>query len=89
VSVLVSLLCHPPPLYDLYAQSPCIDQRKDHCHYSSHSHVVCSFCESFNHEPRFVAMIETMNGQHMHFVSEMRECGLSHETDPSPPFPKG
>ena len=30
------------------------------------------------------AMIETMNEQHEHFVSEMREFGLLHETDPSP-----
>ena len=34
------------------------------------------------------AMIETMNEQHEHFVSEMREFGLLHETDPSLPIPK-
>ena len=27
-----------------------------------------------------------MNEQHTHFVNEMRECGLLHETDPSLPF---
>jgi len=29
-----------------------------------------------------------MNEQHTHFVSEMRKCGLLHETDPSLPFPQ-
>jgi len=34
------------------------------------------------------AMIKTMNEQHMHFVGEMRECGLMHKTIPSLSFPK-
>ena len=32
-------------------------------------------------------MIEVINEQHMHFLSEMREFGLLHKTDPSLPFP--
>ena len=34
------------------------------------------------------ATIKIMNEQHKHFVSEMRECGSFHETDPSRPFPR-
>ena len=33
-------------------------------------------------------MIEIMNEQHTHFVSEKRECSLLHETDPSLPLPR-
>jgi len=32
-------------------------------------------------------MIETMNEQHMHFVSDTKECGLLLETDHSLLFP--
>jgi len=35
---------------------------------------------------RLNAMIETINERYEHFVSEMSECGLLHETDPSLPF---
>jgi len=31
-------------------------------------------------------MIVTINEQHKHFVSEMRKCGLLHETDLNLPF---
>jgi len=37
---------------------------------------------------RFNAIIEKMNELHEHFVSEMREFGLLHETNPSPPIPR-
>jgi len=37
---------------------------------------------------RFNAMIETMNEQLEHFVSEMSEFGLLHETDPSLHIPR-
>jgi len=33
-------------------------------------------------------MVEIMNEQHEHFVSEVREFGLLHETDPSLPIPR-
>jgi len=60
------------------------------------------FCQSFDHDvnscpyydvsdeayTRLNAMTETMNAQHTHFVSEMRECNLLHETNPSLHFPK-
>ena len=36
---------------------------------------------------RLIAMIETMNERHEHFVSDMREFGLSHETNLSLPSP--
>ena len=35
---------------------------------------------------RLNAMKETMNEQDTHFVSDKRECGLLHKTDPSLPF---
>jgi len=38
--------------------------------------------------PRLNALIETMKERHEHFVSEMREFGLLHETDPSLPIPR-
>ena len=34
------------------------------------------------------ATLETMNKQHTHFVSEMRECDLLYETDPSLSLPR-
>ena len=37
---------------------------------------------------RLNAIIETMNERHKHFVSEMREFGLLHKTDPSLPIHK-
>jgi len=63
---------------------------------------VCSFCDSFDHDvnscpyydvfdeayARFNVVIEIMKEQHTHFVSEMRECGLLHEIDPSLPLPR-
>jgi len=58
-------------------------------------------CQSFDHDAnscpyydifdecyaRLNAMIEIMNERHMHFVSQMRECGLLHETDHSQSSP--
>ena len=82
------------PPHNLHTQSPRVDQFRDVCdHHSSYSHDVCSYCQSFNHDMiscpyydisdesygRLNAMIETINYQHTHFVSEMRECGLLHE----------
>jgi len=82
-----SFVCLSQLLYYLHTQSPCIDQFKDsYNHHSSYPHVVCSHCQSFEHEvnsclyydisnesyPRLNAMKETMNERHMHFVSEMR-----------------
>ena len=60
---------------------------------------MCSYCQSFDHDlnscpyynlsndsyARLNAMIETINEQHKHFVSEMREFDLLSETDPSLP----
>jgi len=71
-------------------------------HHSSYPHVVCSYCQSFDYSVNSCpyydisdecyailnAMIETMNEQHTHFDTEMRECGLLHETDPSLSFPR-
>ena len=37
---------------------------------------------------RLNAMIETMNERHEHFVGEMREFGLLHESNPSLPIPR-
>jgi len=37
---------------------------------------------------RLNAITGTMNERHEHFVSEMREFGLLHETDPSLPIPR-
>ena len=37
---------------------------------------------------RLNAMIETMNERHEHFVSEMREFGLLHETNPCLSIPR-
>ena len=36
---------------------------------------------------RLHAMIETMNERHEHFLSEIMEFGLLHETDPRLPIP--
>ena len=60
-----------------------------------------SYCQSFNHDvnsypyydvsnecyARLNTMIETMNERHEYFASEMRECGLLHEIDPSLSLP--
>ena len=35
---------------------------------------------------RLNAMIVIMDERHKHFISEMRECGLLHETNSSLPF---
>jgi len=37
---------------------------------------------------RLNVIIKTMNEQHEHFVSEMREFGLLYETDASLPIPR-
>ena len=40
-----SFMFPSPPLYDLHAQSPCVDQFRDVCdHYPSYPHDVCSYC---------------------------------------------
>jgi len=76
-----SFVCPSPTSYDFQAYSP----------------LVCSYCKCFDHDvnscpyydffdecyARLDIMIGTMNEQHEHFVREMRECGLFHETDPS------
>jgi len=63
---------------------------------------VCYYCQSFDHDEsscpyydvfdelyaKLDAMIGTINEQHEHFVSEMREGGLLHETSLSLPFPR-
>ena len=77
--------------YGLYAQSLCVDQLRDLCHHHpSYAHVLCSYCQSFDHDvnyypyydvfnesfARFNAMIKTMNEWNKHFISEIKECGL-------------
>jgi len=49
----------------------------------------CSYYDVFDEtKVRVNDVIEKMNKQHTHFLSEMRECGLLYETDPSLPFPR-
>ena len=62
----------------------------------------CSYCQSFDHDvnscPSYVVfndscarldvLVETIKEQQDHFVSEMREFSLLHETDPSLPIPR-
>jgi len=96
-------VCPSPIPNGLHAQSPCVDQFRDSFHHrSSYSLLVCSYCQSFDHDAnsypyydifyecyaKLNAMIATLNERHMHFVSEMRECGLVHETGPSLPSPR-
>ena len=96
-----SFVC--PSLPPLHAQSLCVDQFRDVCnHDSSDPHDVCSYCQSFDRDvnscpfydisdeayAKLSAMIETMNERRMHFVSEMTECGLLHETNTCLPFPR-
>ena len=103
MSELVSLCMPSPPPYDLHAQSPCVNQFRDaYDQDSSYPHDVCSFCQYFDLDvnsyhyydisdesyARLNAIIETMNEQHEHFVSEIREFGLLHETDPTLPIPR-
>ena len=91
-----------PPPYDFHAQSPCADQIRDGCdHCSSSPPDVCSYCQSFDHDvnscPSYVefndscaslnVLLETIKEQD-HFVSEIREFSLLHETDPSLPIPR-
>jgi len=98
-----SLVCPSQPLHVLYAQSPSIDKFKDFCnHHSSYPHVVCCYCQSFDHDVnsypyydvydesyvRLNAMIETIDEQHEHFISEIREFGLLHATYPKLPSPR-
>ena len=59
-------------------------------------------CQSFDHDvnscpyydvsdeayARLNTMIDIMNEQHWHFLSEIRERDLLHETNPSLPFPR-
>ena len=71
-----SFACPSPPPYDLHAQSPCVDQFRDACDYSSSYPLdACSYCRSFDHDvnscpyydisnesyAQLNAMIETMN----------------------------
>ena len=85
-----SSACPSPSPYDLHAQSPCVDHFKDsYDYYSSFPLDVCSYCQSYDHDvnscpyydisnesyARLNAIIETMNEQHEHFVSETREFG--------------
>jgi len=79
-----------------------VDARALYHRYHSYPHVLCSYCQSFDHNVHLCpyydisdecyailsAMIETMYDRHMHFVSELRECGLLHETDPISPSPR-
>jgi len=98
-----SSACPSPSPYDLHAQSPCVDHFKDsYDYYSSYPHDVCSYCQFSDHDvnscpcydifdelyARLNAIIETTNERHEHFLSEMREFGLLHETDSSPPIPR-
>jgi len=83
-------------------QWQCESARDSFHHYSSYSHVMCSYCQSFNHDvnsyayydvfdecyAKLDAMIGTINEEHKHFISEMRECALLHGTDPSLAFPR-
>jgi len=49
----------------------------------------CPYYDVFNEAyARLNVMIETMNDRHEHFVSEMREFGLLHETYPSLSIPR-
>jgi len=78
-------VCPFPHPYDLHAQSPYIDQLRDVCdHHSSYPHILCSYCQSFDHDvnsypyydvfdeayARLNAMIEIMNERHENFVNE-------------------
>jgi len=95
----VSLLCALTyPLWFAHSTFR-VDQLKDRYHHYSYPHVVCSYCQSFDHDMNFCpyydvssesygrlnAIIETINEQHKHCVSEMREWGLLHEIHPSLP----
>jgi len=97
-----SFACPSPPPYYSHAQSTYTDQFRDACdHYSSYPLDACSYCQSFDYDvksypyydisdesyAKLDAMTETTNERHEHFVSEMREFGLLHETDPSLPIP--
>jgi len=73
------------------------DARDSYHHYSYYPYVLFSFCQSFDHDvhscpyydisyechARLSVMIGKIHEQHMRFVSEMRECGLLHGTDPN------
>jgi len=91
------------PAYDLHAPSLCVDQFRDACdRYSFYPLDACSYCQSFNHDvnscpsydvfnescARLNALIETTKERREHFISEMREFGLLHETDLSLPIPR-
>jgi len=97
-----SFVCPSPPPYHLHDQSPCVNQFRDGCdHDSSYPLDLCSYCQSFDHDVnscpyydvsdeayvKLNAMIKTMNGRHKNFVSEMRQYGLLHGTNPSLPIP--
>jgi len=93
-----SCLCPFDIRYGLHAQSLCVDQFSDsNHHHSSYSPVVCSYYQSFNHDAnsypcydvsdecyaRLNVVMEIMNEWCECFISEMRECGLLHGTNPS------
>ena len=95
-------VCSSPHAYDLYAESPHVNPvRGIFDHHSFYLHVVCYYYQSFDHDvnscPHYDvsdecqvkhnAMIETVDQEHEHFVSEMREFGLLYKIDPSLPFP--
>ena len=49
----------------------------------------CPYYDVFNEAyARLNVMIETMNERHNHFLSEIREFGLLHETDRRLLFPR-
>ena len=68
----------------------------------THSPLVCSYCQSFNHDAsscpyydifdacyvKLNAIIETTTEGHECFVGKMREYGRLHEIDPSPSSPR-
>jgi len=96
-------VCPSPIPYGLHAQSSYVDPFRDSFHHhSSYSSIVCSYCQFFDHDvnscpyydisnecyARLDDVIETMNERHEFFISEMRECGLLHEIDPSPSSPR-
>jgi len=98
--MLLSFVCSSLPPYNLHLNLH-VDQCRDvYDHHCSYPLGACSYCQSFGHDVNFYfyydlfyesyarlnAMIEKMNEQHTPFVSEMREGGSLHETDPSLPF---
>ena len=96
-----SFMCPSRLLYGLHTQSSYVNQpRVSYHHDSYYPHVVCSNFQSFDHDAnscpyydifdkcyaKFNTVIETLNEQYTHFVSEMKEYGLMYETNPGLPF---